>query len=64
MAKQVQNPGELFTPYDTTKSEGSGIGLVFCQQVAEAHGGALSLSNRDEQQGCVATLILPYKQDS
>ena len=55
----IQNPDNLFTPYYTTKSEGSGIGLVFCQQVAEAHGGSLSLENLEERKGCIATLVLP-----
>ena len=34
---------------------GSGIGLVLCRQIAEAHGGTLTLENRPEG-GCRATL--------
>lgn len=55
----IQNPENLFTPYYTTKATGSGIGLVFCQQVIEAHEGFLSLANRQDVQGSVATLSLP-----
>ena len=55
----IQNPDNLFTPYYTTKSEGSGIGLVFCQQVVEAHDGSLSLANANEGEGSVASLSLP-----
>ena len=38
---------------------GSGIGLVLCRQIAEAHGGSLNLENRPEGRGCRALLRLP-----
>ncbi|MFN0103799.1 MAG: sensor histidine kinase [Bryobacteraceae bacterium] len=49
----------LFVPFFTTKPGGSGIGLVLCRQIVEAHGGALSLTNREGRRGCVARLQLP-----
>jgi signal transduction histidine kinase len=49
----------LFVPFFTTKPEGSGIGLVLCRQIAENHGGTLTLANREHASGCVATLRLP-----
>ncbi len=49
----------LFVPFFTTKKGGSGIGLVLCRQIAEAHGGSLTLENRAESQGCRALLRLP-----
>ena len=55
----IQNPENIFTPYYTTKPTGSGIGLVFCQQVIEAHGGYLSVSNRKTMSGCEARFTLP-----
>ena len=49
----------LFTPFFTTKPNGTGIGLVLSRQIAEAHGGTLTLENRTDAQGCVARLRLP-----
>src|SRR5213592_1101026 len=45
----IMNPTNLFVPFFTTKPEGSGIGLALCRQIAEAHGGSLSVSNRTDR---------------
>jgi two-component system, NtrC family, nitrogen regulation sensor histidine kinase NtrY len=56
----IANPTNLFVPFFTTKSSGSGIGLVLSRQIAEAHGGSLTLENRtDGIVGCIAELRLP-----
>ncbi len=55
----LSNTSNLFVPFFTTKPGGSGIGLVLCRQIAEAHGGTLRLENRSDGHGCEARLSLP-----
>jgi nitrogen fixation/metabolism regulation signal transduction histidine kinase len=55
----LSNTSNLFVPFFTTKPGGSGIGLVLSRQIAEAHGGALTLENRRTGSGCEARLRLP-----
>jgi nitrogen fixation/metabolism regulation signal transduction histidine kinase len=53
----------LFVPFFTTKPGGTGIGLVLCRQIAEAHDGTLALDNREDGPGCVARLELPMESN-
>jgi signal transduction histidine kinase len=55
----LSNTSNLFVPFFTTKPGGSGIGLVLSRQIAEAHGGTLTLENRKNSPGCEARLRLP-----
>ena len=55
----LSSTANLFVPFFTTKPGGSGIGLVLSRQIAEAHGGVLSLENRADGPGCVALLRMP-----
>ncbi len=55
----LSNPSNVFTPFYTTKPNGSGVGLVLSRQIAEAHGGTIEISNRTEGRGCVVRVALP-----
>ena len=55
----LANPSNLFVPFFTTKPKGSGIGLALGRQIAEAHGGTLTLEARAGARGARATLTLP-----
>ena len=55
----LSNTANLFVPFFTTQPGGSGIGLVLSRQIAEAHGGTLTLENKRTGSGCEARLRLP-----
>jgi signal transduction histidine kinase len=55
----LSNLSNLFVPFFTTKPGGSGIGLTLSRQIAEGHGGILTLENRAKGRGCEARLKLP-----
>ena len=59
----IANSANLFVPFFTTKPGGSGIGLVLARQIAEAHGGDLTLTNRSDVSGCRALLRLPVSSE-
>jgi nitrogen fixation/metabolism regulation signal transduction histidine kinase len=57
----LTNTANLFVPFYTTKRNGSGVGLALVRQIAEAHGGTVSLRNRDDAPGCIAEVRLPLR---
>jgi nitrogen fixation/metabolism regulation signal transduction histidine kinase len=55
----LPSTANLFVPFFTTKPAGSGIGLVLSRQIAEAHGGTVTLQNREGGRGSRATVRIP-----
>ena len=63
----LASTANLFVPFYSTKPDGSGIGLALARQIAEAHGGTVTLENRapgpgdllGAPAGCRATVLLP-----
>ncbi|TVQ78243.1 MAG: hypothetical protein EA369_07185 [Bradymonadales bacterium] len=51
---------KIGTPFFTTKSKGSGLGIAFCRSVIARHGGFLSHAN-SETGGCRVRLSMPLK---
>jgi two-component system nitrogen regulation sensor histidine kinase NtrY len=47
-----------FMPFYTTKEQGSGLGHSLCREIVAAHGGRVSLGNR-EGGGAIVTVVLP-----
>ena len=48
----------LFTPFATSKSQGTGLGLAVSRRIVEAHGGRIEVRNRNGP-GAEAILYLP-----
>lgn len=55
------NLPKLFTPFFSTKPEGTGLGLAFTEKVFRAHGGQIEALNRPEG-GAVFRIILPLQE--
>lgn len=50
---------EVFKPFFTTRSRGSGLGLSIVQNIIEIHGGAVALKNSDPPTGLTVEVTLP-----
>ncbi|MGL4711695.1 MAG: ATP-binding protein, partial [Shewanella sp.] len=52
----------LMQAFYSTKTEGLGLGLVICRDIAESHGGHFSLAAALHG-GCQAQVCLPHKSN-
>ena len=52
---------KLFTPFHTTKSNGTGLGLAYSKKAVEGMGGRIGIRNRDGEGGAVLWVRLPGK---
>jgi two-component system nitrogen regulation sensor histidine kinase GlnL len=53
----------LFTPFNSNKKEGTGLGLVLSLKIARDHGGTLTLKNNRNAPGATARVILPIDKN-
>jgi signal transduction histidine kinase len=49
---------DALLPFYSTKPKGTGLGLTLCREIVDAHGGRLSIANR-EGGGALLTVWLP-----
>jgi len=56
-----EDRARLTEPYVTHKPKGTGLGLAIVKKIMEDHGGRLTLDDRTDGPGAVATLVLPTK---
>ena len=54
-----ENMSKLFQPYFTTKSSGSGLGLLIVRRIVREHGGEIEIES-NEGKGVRVTIHLPY----
>ncbi len=53
-----QDPEELFQPFVTTKTRGTGLGLPISRQILERLGGRITLENR-QPKGATCRIVIP-----
>src|ERR1700731_368599 len=56
----ADNLGRIFEPYFTTKTAGTGLGLLIVRRIVREHGGELAIES-SEGKGVILTIRLPFK---
>jgi two-component system sensor histidine kinase HydH len=54
--------GKLFTPFHTTKADGTGLGLAYSRKLVEGMDGRIELRNREGRSGAVVRILLPWEE--
>jgi len=55
----AESLSRVFEPYFTTKSSGSGLGLLIVRRIVREHGGEMAIES-NEGKGLILTIRLPY----
>jgi signal transduction histidine kinase len=55
----AENLSRVFEPYFTTKSSGSGLGLLIVRRIVREHGGEMAIES-SEGKGLTLTIRLPF----
>ena len=58
----AENLGRVFEPYFTTKSSGTGLGLLIVRRIVREHGGEMAIQS-SEGKGLTLTIRLPYRDE-
>ena len=56
----TENLGRVFEPYYTTKTSGTGLGLLIVRRIVREHGGELGIES-SEGKGVTVTIRLPFR---
>jgi two-component system sensor histidine kinase KdpD len=61
----AEDSDRIFTKFyrasNATRSSGTGLGLAICRGFIEAHGGAITATNRPDRSGALFTIVLPVE---
>ena len=56
-----EHMGAIFEPYRTTKSSGSGLGLLIVRRIVREHGGEIAIES-EENRGTRVLIHLPHTE--
>jgi signal transduction histidine kinase len=57
----ADNLGRIFEPYFTTKTSGTGLGLLIVRRIVREHGGEMAIES-SEGKGVTLTIRLPFRE--